>query len=100
VDDTELLTCLEVINGDTPTGDWSAKPAIPLTTVPVTNTSGRTMLVEVGANGATMTNVKIDGVIVGSGTVARTSGAFRVRNGSTITLTYSAGAPVWQWFYE
>ena len=99
MDDQQLETLEEYINENTADGDWASKPAIAATGVAVQNTSGRTMWVEVGANGATMTNVKVDGVIIGAGSVARTSGMFLVRNGSTIALTYSAGAPVWQWFY-
>jgi hypothetical protein len=100
MDDEELQTCLDVIDGNKPLGVWDEQPTLPATNTPVTNTSGFAMGVEVSANGATMTNVKIDGVIIGGGTTPRTSGRFRVRNGSTITVDYSAGTPVWQWFYE
>jgi hypothetical protein len=100
MDDTELQTCLDVIDGNKPLGVWIDQPAVPATTVAVTNTSGFSMGVEVSVNGATMTNVKVDGVIVGAGSTPRTSGRFRVRNGSTITLAYSVGTPAWQWFYE
>jgi len=98
-DDSQLRKLQAVENSENPLGDWTAKPAVPATGVAVTNNSGSPMVVEVSVNGATMTNVKVDGVIVGSGTTPRTSGAFRVRPGSTIALTYSAGSPLWQWFY-
>jgi hypothetical protein len=100
MDDQELRTCLAVVDAGKPLGVWANQPAVPATTVVVTNTSGYSMGVEIGVNGATMTNVKVDGVIVGPGTVPRTSGRFRVRNGSTIVLDYTAGTPAWQWFYE
>jgi hypothetical protein len=100
MDDTELQTCLDVIDGNKPLGLWVDAPAVPATTVPVTNTSGFAMGVEVGANGATITAVKIDGVTIGAGTVPRVSGRYRVRNGSTIALTYTVATPTMQWFYE
>ena len=75
-----------------PKGDWTAKPAIPASTVAATNTSGRTMWVEIA--GGTVTVVKVNGVTIG----ARTTGMFVVRPGSTIAITYSV-APTWQWFY-
>jgi hypothetical protein len=73
------------------TGDWVSKPAIPASTVPVTNDADYTMWVEVTAG--TVTVVEVDGVTVG----ARVAGRFDVRPGGTIALTYSV-APTWQWF--
>jgi hypothetical protein len=99
MDNEELQTCLDVIDGNKPLGDWLDKPAVPATTVPVTNTSGFPMHVEVSANGATITAVKIDGLTIGNPT-ARVLGSYRVRNGSTIALTYTVATPTWQWFYE
>lgn len=95
-DNAQLKTLENVNESLTPLGDWIDKPAVPATTVPVTNTSGHNMWVEVSANGATISVVKVDGVAIG----ARTSGAFRVRAGSTIALTYTVATPTWQWFYE
>lgn len=91
MDSQQLDELLEYRNSLIADGDWTNKPAIPATTVPATNTSKRPMHVEV--TGGTVTEVKVDGVIVG----ARVSGSFYVRPGSTIALTYSA-APTWQWF--
>lgn len=95
MDDTELQTCLDVIDGNKPLGDWLDKPAVPATTVPAKNTSGFPMWVEPSG---TYTVCKVDGVQIGA--TARVTGGFRVRNGSTIALTYSSTAPTWQWFYE
>jgi hypothetical protein len=92
MDVAQLQTLQNVQDGDLPRGDWTGKPAVPASTVAATNTSGHTMIVEIAAG--TVTVVKVDNVTVG----ARTSGAFRVRNGSTIAITYSV-APTWQWFY-
>lgn len=93
MDNEELQTCLDFIDSEKPLGDWTSKPSVPATTVPVTNTSGFPMHVEI--TGGTVTAVKIDGVTVG----ARVSGSFRVRSNSTLAVTYSA-VPTWQWFVE
>lgn len=95
MDDQQLHVLEGVIEKHLPVGDWSGKPAVPATTVAAKNTSGYRMWVEINLSGATVTAVKVDGVTVG----ARTSGAFLVRPGSTIAITYSAGNPTWQWFY-
>ena len=92
MDDGQLRTLNAYVEKQKPVGDWGAKPAVPATNTPVTNTSGYAMNVEI--TGGTVTGVKVDGVTVG----ARTSGSFRVRNGSTIAWVGSA-APTWQWFY-
>lgn len=91
--DDKQLRVLQIMNDSVrPTGDWTSKPAVPLTTVVATNTSGYDMNVEI--TGGTVTAVKVDGVTVGS----RTSGSFYVKAGSTIAWVGSA-APTWQWFY-
>lgn len=92
VDVSQLRTTQAASDGMLPVGDWSDKPAVPASTVAATNTSGHPMLVEIA--GGTVTVVKVDNVTI----AARTSGSFRVRPGSTISITYSA-APTWQWFY-
>jgi hypothetical protein len=78
-------------NKKVPDGDYASKPAVPATTVTVTNSFGRPMWVEI--TGGTVTAVKVDGVTIG----ARTSGMFIVRPDSTIAWVGSA-APTWQWF--
>lgn len=93
MDDTQLQTCLDVIDSNKPLGDWIGKPAVAATNVAVKNTSGYAMWVEI--DGGTVTGVKVDGVTVGN----RITGMFRVRNNSTIAWVGS-GAPTWQWFYE
>lgn len=64
-------------------------PAIPATTVPVTNTGSIPATVVI--TGGTMTNVSINGVTVGTG-----AGTYTLPAGGTITLTYTA-APTWTW---
>lgn len=90
VDVDQLNTTLAAAEASKPTGDWTEKPDIPASTVAETNNSGHTMWVEVV--GGTVTAVTVDGVSVG-----RVVGAFFVRPGSTIALTYSV-APTWKWF--
>jgi hypothetical protein len=64
-------------------------PAVPLTTVPVTNTSPLPATVVI--SGGTVTTVLIGGVSAGSG-----DGTYTVPAGTTIAVTYSA-APTWTW---
>jgi hypothetical protein len=69
-------------------GGFSA-PAVPATTVPVTNTSPLPATVVV--TGGTVTSVAVNGVSVGTG-----DGTYTVPSGQAIALTYSA-APTWTW---
>jgi hypothetical protein len=91
VDVQQLQATQNAANDSIADGDWTGKPAVPASTVAATNTSSRPMWVEIAAG--TVTVVKVDNVTIG----ARTSGAFFVRPGSTIAITYSV-APTWQWF--
>lgn len=91
VDVSQLAATEAAANAERPTGDWAGKPAVAASTVAMVNTTDRTMWVEV--TGGTVTVVKVDDVTIGS----RTSGAFIVRPGSNIKITYSA-APTMQWF--
>lgn len=70
-------------------GNGFTTPAVPATTVPVTNTSPLPATVVV--SGGTGTNVAINGVAQGT-----FDGTYTVPSGGTITLTYSA-APTWTW---
>lgn len=70
-------------------GGGFTTPAVPLTTVPVTNTSPVPATVVV--TGGTVTNVAVNGVTAGAG-----DGTYTVPSGQTIAVTYSA-APTWAW---
>jgi hypothetical protein len=70
-------------------GAGFSTPSVPLTTVPVTNTSPLPATVVV--SGGTGTNVAINGVLQGT-----FDGTYTVPPGQTITLTYSS-APTWTW---
>ena len=74
-----------------PTWQWDvpAAPAVPLTTVPVTNPFPYP--VPVTLTGGTVSAVVINGVTQGT-----TTGYFLVPLNGTITLTYSS-APAWAW---
>jgi hypothetical protein len=65
-------------------------PGVPLTTVPVTNTTG--FPIKVTITGGTITNVLVNSVSVGT-----TAGTYSVPISGTISITYSS-APTWNWF--
>jgi len=90
VDVQQLNATFDAVRAEMPTGDWPSKPAIPASTVAATNTSPWNMWVEVVAG--TVTVVAVDGTTTG-----RVVGAFLLRPGSTIAMTYSV-APTWHWF--
>lgn len=91
VDVQQLRATMDADNEGLDRGDWTDKPAIPASTVAATNESGRLAWVEV--TGGTVTVVAVDGVTTG-----RTSGAFFLRPGSTIAITYSVVPTSWKWF--
>jgi hypothetical protein len=64
-------------------------PAVPLTTVPVTNSTGTVAAVTI--TGGTLTFVFVSGVQAGT-----TAGTYLVPAGGTISVTFSA-APTWAW---
>jgi hypothetical protein len=66
-------------------------PAVPLTTVPVTNTSPLPASVVISAG--TLTQVFVNSVQVGTG-----DGTYVVPPGGTISITFSV-APTWTWTY-
>jgi hypothetical protein len=75
------------------------QPAVPATspaglTNTITNTTGNTAFVSVGANGATMANYWVNAV-----SVATTATAFMmtVPPGGTCALQYTVAVPVWYW---
>jgi len=91
VDVDQLNTTLAAAEAQKPVGDWLGKPAIPASTVAVANTSPHLMWVEIV--GGTVTVVAVDGATTG-----RIVGAFFLRPGSTIAITYSVVPTSWKWF--
>lgn len=77
------------VEGYNPVGGI-APPAIPASTVALTNPFGVDCMVTVF--GGTVSAITISGTVTGL-----TSGAFRVPAGQTITLTYTV-TPSWSWF--
>lgn len=85
-----LRTDTGAANGTTlDQGAAFSTPSVPLTTVPVTNTSPLPATVVV--SGGTMTNVSVNGVTVGTG-----AGTYTVPSGGTIAMTFTV-APTWTW---
>jgi len=91
VDVQQFRATLDAVQAEMPVGDWPSKPAIPASTVTQENTSPWNMWVEVV--GGTVTVVAVDGTTTG-----RTVGAFLLRPGSTIAITYSVVPTAWHWF--
>lgn len=75
-----------------PSGAWSGAPALAASTVVMTNTSGFSVTTHISSG--TVTVVKVDGVTTGL-----TSGSFRLKRGSTLSITYSV-APTLAWIYS
>lgn len=85
----------------------AATPAVPATTVALTNTTGYDCMVNIfGAAAVTVSAVTLAGVASGMvlpqpgwpGATAWWSWPIRVPAGSTIALTYAGGTPTWSWF--
>lgn len=74
-----------------PAGAWSGAPSLAASTVPMVNTSGFPVNVHISAG--TVTVIKVDGVTTGL-----TSGTFRLKRGSSLSITYSS-APTLAWVY-
>jgi hypothetical protein len=70
-------------------GGGFATPSVPASNTVVTNTSPLPATVVV--SGGTVSNVKVNGVSVGTG-----DGTYTVPSGATVAVTYSA-APTWTW---
>jgi len=85
-----LRTDTGAANGTTlDQGGGFVTPAVPASNVTATNTSPLPATVVV--SGGTVSNVKVNGVSVGTG-----DGTYTVPSGATIAITYSA-APTWTW---
>jgi hypothetical protein len=67
-------------------------PAVPATGVAQENVNPYPVQVVIGANGATITNVSVNGVTVGTG-----AGTYVVPAFGEISIAYSVATPVWTW---
>lgn len=67
-------------------------PAVPATGVAAQNLNPYGVQVVINANGATITNVSVNGVTVGTG-----AGTYFVPQGGSISIAYSVATPTWTW---
>lgn len=95
---TAIAGGVRIVNNDgfNPTGPFTgsgvtfANPAVPASTVTLTNTFGYPCMVVI--SGGTVTQIKVNGTATGL-----TAGVNIVGVGQTISTT-NTGAPTWQWF--
>lgn len=69
-----------------------ATPAVPATGVAAQNTSAYPVSVVIAANGATITNVSVNGVTVGTA-----AGTYVVPAYGSISIAYTVAIPTWTW---
>lgn len=69
-----------------------AQPAVPATGVAQQNVNQFPVQVVISANGATITNVSVNGVTVGTA-----AGTYTVPANGSISITYSVATPTWVW---
>jgi len=67
-------------------------PTVPATGVAAQNTTGFPVSVVIGANGATITNVSVNGVTVGTA-----AGTYVVPAFGSISIAYTVATPTWTW---
>lgn len=70
----------------------AAAPAFPATTVPVSNPYATPIAAVISANGATITNVSVNGVTAGAG-----AGTYVIPANGTISCAYTVATPTWTW---
>jgi hypothetical protein len=69
-----------------------ATPAVPATGVAQENTNAYPVTVVITANGATITNVSVNGVTAGTA-----AGTYEVPAAGSISIAYSVATPAWTW---
>lgn len=70
----------------------AVQPAVPATTVPVQNTNAFPVQVVIAANGATISAVTVNGVVVGAA-----AGTYTVPAFGSISISYTVAVPTWVW---
>lgn len=88
---TNRIRCSNNIDGVFPTLSNNVSPAVPASTVAVTNGFPHPVLVLIG--GGTVTNYIVNGLSINNNQGA----SFTLPTGATIAITYSV-APTWQWY--
>jgi hypothetical protein len=91
VDVAQLAVTQAAADAVAPDGAWAGAPALAASTVAMTNTTAGRVTVYVSAG--TVTVVKVDDVTTGL-----TTGAFTLKPGSALKITYSV-APTLAWVY-
>lgn len=69
-----------------------AQPAVPATTAAAQNANSYPVSVAVNANGATITAVTVNGIVVGAA-----AGTYVVPAYGAIAITYTVATPTWTW---
>lgn len=91
---------LSILNLNQTPGKWTGAPAVPLTTVAATNTSGRPAQVYITSGGAAVSAITVDGSATTETLGSSGFVSVRVRSFGTIACTYASTAPTWVWFLE
>jgi hypothetical protein len=90
---TDFYVMAEVVtvNGANPA---PSQPAVPATGVAQQNANSYPVSVVIGANGATITNVSVNGITVGAA-----AGTYAVPAFGSISIAYAVATPTWVWSY-
>lgn len=92
--DSEIWAVLLATNDPAPVVTYPAisQPTVPATGVAQQNLNNAPVTVVINANGATITNVTVNGVTVGTG-----AGTYIVPAAGTISIAYTVATPTWTW---
>ena len=91
---------LEIVLDMPQTRGFQTPPAVPATTVALTNPFVKHMNVLITSGGAAVTAIAINGTATGLTLGATGTVYVRVPSFATITLTYASTAPTWQWYTD
>jgi hypothetical protein len=86
-----ILLTTPTVNAGNPA---PAQPAVPATGVAQQNPNSYPVSVAVNANGATITNVSVNGITVGTA-----AGTYAVPAYGSISIAYTVATPTWVWSY-
>jgi hypothetical protein len=91
---SSLYAALVSANDPVPTVNYPAitQPAVPATGVIQQNLNNAPVTVVINANGATISNVSVNGQSVGT-----TAGTYIVPAAGTISISYTIATPTWTW---
>jgi hypothetical protein len=94
-DRTKMLVMVETAAGSTSISNPApSQPAVPATGVAQQNVNNYPVQVVISANGATITNVSVNGITVGTA-----AGTYTVPAFGSISIAYSVATPTWVWSY-